>query len=235
MKKILLLFVISSFIFLGCQSQVKPIGEAILDLENFNFNTKISTLYPEKYKSEEYKNTYIMKGFNSNEIFVTIDSTYIWEKNSSLEYLQGNSSSLDSIAIFGNHIFQKVNAMSADDGKIKIINGVSYWTSKTSADNFLKLLNEKYGKPTKLINGWKNELILYQWEANNRVIRFVSNPNNDIDDFNKQYKLINENFKPTKQEPQFDCYLFIINSAYKEEVFEQTNFSGDFGFFSNEK
>ncbi len=46
-----------SFKFLSCHNQVKPIGEAIVDLENFNFNTKISELYPDKYKSKEYKST----------------------------------------------------------------------------------------------------------------------------------------------------------------------------------
>ncbi|WFO14847.1 hypothetical protein M601_013085 [Cellulophaga baltica 4] len=85
-KYTILLFLL--ILFLSCKNQVKPIGEGILDLENFDFDTKVSELYPERLKSKEYTDSYIVKGY-TEESLVRVSGS---------EYLQGSKFSLDSIA-----------------------------------------------------------------------------------------------------------------------------------------
>ena len=229
-NNIILLFVISSFSLSSCQSQLKPIGEEIIDLENFSFNTKISELYPDEYKSEHYKNTYVMRGFNNHEIFIGIDSLFFYDNNG-IEYIQGNTSSLDSLAFFGNHIFQKINTISSTEGEIKLINAISELVTKTDANDFLKLLNEKYGKPKELINDLDNEAILYQWDLSDKVIRFVSIFNNDLNELNEMMYKVGTKKTPNKKESRFNCNLFIVNPHYKADIIKQKYFSNDLSFF----
>ena len=63
-------------LFSSCNSQTKPIGEATLDLSNFDFNVKITTLYPDKNKSKEYTNYYNIST-KYNKILVEKDTTFL--------------------------------------------------------------------------------------------------------------------------------------------------------------
>ena len=233
MKKNIILLA-NIFLILSCEGQIKPIGEAIIDLEKFNFNTKISELYPQKNKSKEYKNTYIMKGFNNNEIFVSTDSTFINETKG-IEYIQGNSSSLDSIASFSYHIFQKINTISSINGEIKLINGVSHWVKKTEYHNFLELLNNKYGKPEKSLKNQNDKSVFYQWSLNDKIIRFVVTPNNENNELNKMMNKVQQKNTTDTEEARFNCYLYIVNPIYKTDILKQKYFSGDLTFFKEEK
>ncbi|MFF5380077.1 hypothetical protein [Pedobacter suwonensis] len=41
---------------IGCMGQLKPVGQVPLDLIDINFDIKVTSLYPEKYKSEKLEN-----------------------------------------------------------------------------------------------------------------------------------------------------------------------------------
>ncbi|ADV48999.1 hypothetical protein Celal_1697 [Cellulophaga algicola DSM 14237] len=217
-KYTIILFLL--ILFLSCKNQVKPIGEGILDLENFDFDTKVSELYPERLKSKEYTDSYIVKGY-TEESLVRVSGS---------EYLQGSKFSLDSIAKFDRHIFQAVNLVATSDNKIKLINGVAHWVSSSEINDLFKLLNDNYGQPKNLICSWKNELVLYEWTLDDRIIRFVSTVDNDSNALNLDL-IINKSYTVREEEPVFSYYFYVLNLEYKKDILEDIYLSGDLVYF----
>ena len=232
-KNMTFLLLLTTIFFSGCNGQTKPIGEEPLDLESFNFETKISDLYPEKNKSKEYKGCYEIKGALHTQIVVT-DTTFV-DKHSAnkkaigLEYHQQSSTSIDKMAVFENQMFQKINIATTIEGKIKVINAVADELTEQQSEVLFKKIVGKYGKPKKLKNNWNDKLTIYEWTVKDRIIRFVSSYNDE----STTMKLVIDEEKQTiasgEKKPHYIGYLFIINPALKDEVFGKIK-TGDFVF-----
>jgi len=227
-------------LFTSCHGQVKPIGEEPLNLENFSFNTKISELLPDKNKSKEYKfgEVYEIQGALHSQI---IEKDTVFENKYSknrkaigIEYLQKSSTSIDTLAIFENQQFQKINIATTLNGKIKALSAVADELTLKQNSELLKKLISKLGKPKKYINGWNEKLVIHEWTAKNKIIRFVST----YDDESTSMKLvIDENNKTVTsgdKEPHYVGYIFIINSETKDDVFGKMK-TGDFVFLDEKK
>lgn len=228
-----LLYLLSTFMFMSCKGQSKPIGDTPLNLETFNFETKISDLYPEKNKSKEYKGYYEIKGALHSQLVVA-DTTFLnkYSENKKaigIEYRQQSSTSIDTMAIFENQIFQKINVATTIEGNIKVINAVAEDLTKQQSEVFFKTIVSKYGKPKKLKNNWNEKFCTYEWIKNNRIIRFVSAYNDE----STTMKLVIDEAKQTissgEKEPHYVGYLYIINPVLKDEVFGKMK-TGDFVF-----
>lgn len=237
-NKILLQLFASILMFINCDGQVKPIGDAPLNLETFNFDTKISDLYPDKNKSKDYKDVYEIKGALHSQM-VAKDTTYINEysdnkKAIGIEYRQQSSTSIDAMAIFKNQQFQKINVATTLEGKIKVINAVADELTEEQSEDLIKKLEKKYGKPEKLKNSWNEKFVINQWTEKDRIIRFVS----AYDDESSTIKLVidegEQSISSREKGPHYIGYLFIINPALKDEVFEKMK-TGDFVFLDEEK
>lgn len=227
-NNITILLLLSTILFYG---QTKPIGEEPLNLESFNFDTKILDLYPEKNKSKEYNGFYEIKGTIHSQL-VAKDTTFINEysdnkKAIGIEYRQQSSTSIDTMAIFENQQFQKVNVATTTSGTIKVISSVADEISPQQCNGLIKKLVKKYGKPKKLKNSWNETFTIYEWTTKNKIIRFVS----AFDDESTTMKLIinkeNQTIASGEKEPHYVGYLFIINPLLKTEVFGKMK-TGDF-------
>jgi len=238
MKNKLLILFASTFMFTSCDGQTKPIGNAPLNLETFSFDTKISDLYPEKNKSKDYKGVYKIRGALHSQMVAkdtTFENEYSKNKKAiGIEYRQQSSTSIDTMAVFENQKFQKINVATTIDGKIKVINAVADELTSQQSGDLLKKLVKKYGKPKKLINSWDKKFIIYEWGAKNRIVRFVS----AYDDESTTMKLVIDEEKQTisagEKEPNYVGYLFIINPALKDEVFGKMK-TGDFVFLDEKR
>jgi hypothetical protein len=231
MKNNLLILFASTLMFTICNGQTKAIGDGPLNLETFNFDTKISDLYPERNKSKDYKGVYEIKGALHSQM-VEKDTTYINEYSANkkavgIQYLQKSSTSIDEMAFFENQKFQKINVATTLNGKIKAINAVADELTEQKSAELLKKLANKYGKPKKLKNSWDEKFTIYEWTAKNRIIRYVS----AYDDESTTMKIVINEEKQTissgNKEPHYVGYLFIINPALKSEVFGKIK-TGDF-------
>lgn len=227
-NNITILLLLSTILFYG---QTRPIGEEPLNLENFNFDTKILDLYPEKNKSKEYNGFYEIKGTIHSQL-VAKDTTFINEysdnkKAIGIEYRQQSSTSIDTMAIFENQQFQKVNVATTISGTIKVISTVADEITPQQCNGLIKKLVKKYGKPKKLKNSWNETFTIYEWTTKNKIIRFVS----AFDDESTTMKLIinkeNQTIASGEKEPHYVGYLFIINPLLKTEVFGKMK-TGDF-------
>lgn len=240
-KIIKTLLPITLLIFSFANGQSKAIGDAPLDLEKFNFNTKVSDLFPDKYKSKDYKDVYEInvKGDVERSIMIQKETAYsnnysADKKAFGYEYLQKNWSDRDKLAFFKTQYFQKVNVATTLDGKIKVIGSVADELTKTESGNLLKLLNEKFGVSRKLKNSWNDKLSIYEWSQKDRIIRFVTAYNDE----SNTMKIVIDKDKKTiaggEKEPHYVSYLFIINPTLKSEVFGKMN-TGDFVYLDDSK
>lgn len=236
MKRILLLSVFILIISCKGQKQGQPIGEGSLNLENFDFNTGISTLFPEKNKTKTYDNAFEIKVNDSETFMFQKDTTFVFSdsrKPIGFEYRQLNWSSRYSLADFQEYSFQKVNIATTMDGKIKIIGAVADGISSTDNNKLLKLLNAKYGAPKKLNGSWKDGLIIFEWTKKDRIIRFITVHDNENSTLKIEIDPAKAKITEGKKNPHLTSYLFIINPAFKNEVFGKLN-TGDFVYLDNE-
>lgn len=231
-----LFFIISS----SYQSQIKPIGEAALDLENFSFNTKFKDLIPEKYKSKTHENVYEVeiKGDRHNAIMFQKDSTYANQfkperKAIGLEYRQGNWRMDDRLAVFQNQYFQKINLATAFDGTIKALGCVADELTKNEAEKLLKTLTAEFGTSKTMISSWNKKLTIHEWTKKDRIIRYVTSFTNEENTMKIVIDKTEGTLTEGKKEPHYLGYLFIINPALKSEVLGKMN-TGDFVYLSND-
>ena len=233
MKNYVSVLLLCTISFSHCKGQVSPIGEEPLLLENFRFDTKISELYPDKNKSKKYEGYFEVMGTMRPQM-VLKDSTYVNEfttgkKAIGIEYRQQTSTSIDTMAMFGNQAFQKLNIATTPDGKIKIINAVAENLTAEQADEFIKRLINEYGTPRKLKSSWNDEFTIYQWSETKKIIRFVSAYNDESNSLKIAVDADKKTASPGKKEPHFVGYFYIINPAMQEDVFGKVK-TGDFAY-----
>ncbi len=237
MKKIVSLSILlSAFIF--CYGQTKPVGEVPVDLEQFNFATKISTLFPEKYHSKTYDNAYEIPVDENGMVMIQLDTTLISEggrKAIGLEYRQLNWNSVTPLALFEKHIFQKINIATTLDGKIKAFAALADDMTQTDQTSLLKMLKKKYGTPKKMKNNWDEKLTILEWTKQDRIIRYVGKYD---DERQGTMTIVVDQNKGTisegEKEPHFKAYLFLINPKLKNEVFGKLR-TGDFVYLEEKK
>ena len=232
MKK-LITFLLAIILF-SCQStkQTKPIGESPLILDEFDFETKIATLYPDKYKSKDFSYVYdIPSTYHSN--FVEKDTIFENEFDESkkaigFEYRQKSSTSIDTLALLNNQPFQKVNVATTLDNKIKIISAVADEIPKSKSDKIIKYLTENYGPYKKIKAEFGTEFYIYEWKTQNKTYRYSP----ILDNESSTIKLVINDTKGTiksgKKEPHINGYFYIIQNNFIKDI-EKLK-TGDFVF-----
>lgn len=227
----LIIFLNLLLLFISCNGQTKPIEEEALDLLNFNFDTRIETLISEKYKSKIYKDYYNIPrkyfpiSFKKDTIFVDRFAKYPIAVG--IEYSQKASSNMDTLAVFKNQTFNRINFATNFKNEITVVCAVADEMTKIESQNFLNILKEKYGKYKKTEGEFGGKFFIYEWEINNKIIKYSS----IFNDENSTIKIAMSNdssIVPVDKEPHFEGYLYLLRKDYIDEA-KNLN-SGDFVF-----
>ena len=203
---------------ISCNGQEKALSDEPLKLENFDFNTKISTLLPDKNKSKNYDGYYDIKS-ELMEVDTINDGDYIGnEKPIRIEYRERSYSSGDILATFEDFDFNAINLATTLDGKIMVVNALIGEISLKETQRFIKLLDKKFGKSTKTKGDFIKPFDIYTWKYKDRIIKYciVRNDENNtlkivVDKENKT--IVNE-----KKEPHFEVYIYLIKNEYADKV-----------------
>lgn len=146
-----------------------------------------------------------------------------------IEYRQQSSTSLDTMAVWGEQPFQKVNIATTLDGRIKVVSTVADPLTGSQSSYLIQRLTAAYGTPKKAKSARHERFTRYEWTTAGRIIRFVS----AVDDESATLKMVVDPQKSTinsgKKEPHVVGYLFLINPALKQEVFGKLS-TGDFAY-----
>lgn len=233
MTKNIILFSLLLFtsIFTNCKGQenlsAKSLGEESLRLEDFDFNTKLSTLLPESSKSKKYHGYYEVKN-ELIEVDTVSEITYDGNKKVRIDYRQRSYSSRDTMAKFCEFEFNAINLATDLNGKIILIHAMMDKTDLKQSKDLIAILDKKYGKSKKSKNTFfANNFDIYTWHLKDRIIRYslvFDKKENvvylEVDENNKKIDRIdvkNEHFKG---------YFYIIKAEDKDKVFGKDK-SGD--------
>ncbi|MBN9337909.1 MAG: hypothetical protein J0I88_08705 [Chryseobacterium sp.] len=218
--KLLLLF---SFIFLtSCNGQTKPFGETAINLENFDFATKIADLYPEKYKHPSYKDHYRIPCENGS---VLIEKSIIYEKpydpNSKplmQVYGQKNWSTGNELAKFGKQFFNKLSFVTDMNNEIKVIGAVADETTEKDNEAFIKNLTKKFGEYKKVESDFAGTFFIYEWRSKDLVYRFATVFNDDKNSIKIEKDKGTISFPKGEENLHTEGYFYIIKSDYIKAI-----------------
>jgi len=213
------------FFFMSCNGQTKPIDKQALNLENFDFETKFSTLIPDRNKVDigyyEVKTTTLV----ADTIYG--DGYFTPEEPLRIEYRRIMSSTGKTLAKFGNFKFNAFNLITTIDGKMMLVNALAQNISLEETQRFIKQTNEKYGEATKTIGEFMNESYdIFTWELEDRIIKYSI----VHDDESNALKFVvdedNNTIREGEKVPHFNAYIYLIKKEYADEIMSKRG-SGD--------
>ncbi|SDG51022.1 hypothetical protein SAMN05421827_107120 [Pedobacter terrae] len=206
----------------GCMGQVKPIGQAPLNLIDINFNTPVTSLYPEKYKSEQWDN-YFNIPVGDETRMVQRDTTFINEFSKDqraigVEYRQKSSSSGDTLAIANKQSFSSLSIAASLDGKIKAIGAEVDDITDKDAKDFIAALTNNYGKSKKLEGSFISKFTIYEWEAKDRIFRYSTIFKDEKNTLKLSIDKEAGTIESMDRIPHHDGYFFVINKAFINDL-----------------
>ena len=219
MKRIkLLTFLNLLFLLTSCNGQIKSIDEKPLDLENFDFNTKFSTLIPDKNKSKTYDGYYEIKS-ELIEVDTIKDDEFIGsEKPIRIEYRENSYSNGETLATFQDFDFNAINLATTLDGNIMVVNALVGEISLKETQRFIELLDKKFGKAKKTAGEFIKPFDIFTWEFKDRIIKYCIVK----DDESNALKIVvdkeNNTIENGKKEPHFEAYIYLIKKEYADKV-----------------
>jgi len=231
MKKQLLFLAMLPLVICCNGQQNKPatsLDKEPVQLENFDFNTKISTLLPAAMKSKEYAGYYQAKG-EFIEIDTISDDNFVEdEKPVRIEYRQRSYASRDVLAKFDDHEYNAVNLATTMDGKIMLISAVVGNTTIDDTNDLAAYLTKKHGKPVKSKGEFANKNFdITTWQLKDRMIRYSLVLDNEDNTLKIQADQGSKQITGGEKTPHYTGYIFVIKNEYKDKILENRS-SGDF-------
>lgn len=207
-----------------CYGQTKSVAEQPVDLEKFSFNTKIEVLIPERYRDEtdtDYE-SYRFTSRNRTPNSFTKRALFIDENNPQkgilgTEFYQSISATTDTLAVFKNYAFNKINFALDKNNQIYVVCGVAGEMTKKELNDFVKLLTRQYGVYKKHKGKSAQNLTIYEWQLKDKIIRYSTVFNNESD-FIKQPVTNGVDSDPTAQEPHYEGYLYLIKKQKINDI-----------------
>ena len=158
-----------STLFIACNNGVKPISDAPLQLDNFDFETPFATLITEKDKSAKYPGYYELKG---EVLRVDTVGEEDFEGNLILPnwitYSKQTSSGKDVLVKFGEFKFSTINFVTTLDQRFMLLNGVDGKVTKRETEKFIKMVTTKYGAVEQTKSSSARAAAIYTWELPDR-------------------------------------------------------------------
>ena len=215
-----LLFISFALLFISCKK------EKAIELENFNFDTKVSTFISDRNKYETYDNYYKIKNLVIGADTI-VDGEFIGsEKPIRIEYTRDISSYNDIIARFGEYDFNAINFATTLKGNIMIFNGVASKISLKETEKFVELLNEKYGKATETKGHFIKPFDVYTWQLKDRIIKYSVVTKDESNTMKIELSTSKIPNRTEKEDSHIEAYIFIIKKEYQEEIFGKLKIHG---------
>jgi|GEM_PF-836806 len=220
-----------------CFGQTKSLAEEAITLENFNFNTKIEVLIPEKYRDEsdtDYE-SYRFSSRNGSPNSFTKNTIFIDENNPKkgiirTEFYQTVSSNRNTAAAFKNQTFNRVSFVLDQNNQIYVVCAVAMIVTEKEQKDLLKQLNDNYGQYKKYKGKSTGNYYVYEWQTKDKIIRYSSVfvDGNDI----IEKHLVDEEHPEMvpEKKSRFEGYFYLIK---KQKIKDTKNLEmSDFNFIN---
>lgn len=200
--------------------------ESAIELENFNLDSKLSTFVSDKNKHKTYTNYYQIKSEIIGADTVS-DGEFIGsEQPIRIDYKQQTFSYKDVIARFGDFEFNAINFATTVTGKLMVFNAVAGKISPEETQNFVQLLNDKYGKAVKTKGDFIKPFDIYTWQLKDRIIKYSVVSEDDSNNLKITTDQNQQTMKESNKETYLKAYVYIIKKEYADQVIGEMS-SGD--------
>jgi len=215
------LLVLTALMLISCKK------EPAIELEEFNFDTKVSTFVSANNKHKTYTDYYQIKSEIIGADTVSEGEFIGSEQPVRIEYKQQTFSYKDVIARFGDFEFNAINFATTMSGKLMVFNGLAGKISQEDTQKFVQLLNEKYGKAARTKGNFIKPFDIYTWQLQDRIIKYCVVSEDDSNNLKIVTDKEQQALKEGKKETYLKAYIYIIRKNYANQVIGKMS-SGDF-------
>lgn len=156
----------------GCAQRSGALGEKTIELDNFNFSTPITDIFPECYISTEWgTDWYNIPSLNGTvlyhkEICKDYDGNDVW-----ITYSNTGCCYADKFLSMYDYIFCSADFATTLDGHIFAAGGHVPDITQEDCNKFISLLSKQYGEPER--NTGNFSCSLYKWKLKDRTLTFA--------------------------------------------------------------
>lgn len=217
--------IMTSFMFslFSCAQKPGPLGERTIELDDFNFTTPISEIFPERYIHPAYgPNWYNVPSghlYNKETLHDSSTGEALW-----ITYTHSSSSSDDEYLSMAGQTFNAANFATTLDGHIFLVSGKIDELTQTESNDFITRLTKCYGDPIHTVEDCFGDYDLYTWTLKERTLKYavVTTDNHNVLKIevkhNEDGSLVN--IGEGKRKITLKGYFYVIDAAWRDRFFE---------------
>lgn len=239
---VLLMTILTSLMssLLGCTSRPGPLGEGTIKLDDFDFTTSISVIFPDRYLDPEfgddgwYRVPSVPNTLGDYTMYCR-DTCFNFSRDKALwvTYRQQSSFSTDEYLSMAGRTFDAANFATTFDGRIFAVGGNISELTQTESEDFIARLSKQYGEPVHTVESFCRDYDMYTWTLEDRTLKYaaITTDEHNVLKFEHVY---NEDgsladIRPGKRRNILKGYFFVIEAAWRDRfLITDRAVSGDF-------
>lgn len=239
---VLLMTILTSLMssLLGCTSRPGPLGEGTIELDNFDFTTSISVIFPDRYLDPEFGDDgwYRVPSVSStlgDYAMYRRDTCFNFFRDKALwvTYRRQSLCPADEYLSMAGRTFPAANFATAFDGRIFAVGGTISELTQAASEDFIARLSERYGEPVHTVESFSRDYDMYTWTLEDRTLKYaaITTDEHNVLKFEHVY---NEDgsladIRPGKRRNILQGYFFVIDAAWRDRfLITDRAVSGDF-------
>lgn len=222
----------------SCAQQPGPLGEETIGLDDFDFTTPISAIFPESYVDSTYGSAWFQvpscSGYNlyhKEECFNFAGDSALW-----VTYQHQSSCSADEYLSMAGRPFPAANFATTSDVRIFAVGGSISGITQDASDDFIARLSKSYGEPVCNEESFGSRVYnLYTWTLEDRTVKYAA-VTTDEHNVLKIEHVYNEDgsladIREGKRRRSINGYIFVIDAAWRDRfLLTDCAVSGDFSY-----
>lgn len=217
LKTLIIMGLLSTLSLNGCAQRPGPLGEKTIKLDNFDFSTPITDIFPEHFVdttigADWYKiPSYMESSLYHKEACKDYEDNPLW-----VTYKNLSSCNADKYLSMAEYTFCTADIVTTLDGRIFAIGGYEGDITQEDCDNFIAFLSKRYGDPERATGNFSSNL--YKWKLKDRTLTFAVK-STDEHNVLKIEKVYNEDgsladIREGKRRNKLDGYFFVFDGEW---------------------
>ncbi|MDY3913503.1 MAG: hypothetical protein SOZ18_00885 [Phocaeicola sp.] len=239
LKTFIIMGFISTSCLSGCAQRPGPLGEKTIKLDDFDFSTPITDIFPDRYISTEWGEDWYQIPSPCTEyghLYQKVTRTNYGDGNAFwITYSQQSYCDADEFLSMFGYTFSSANfAVTLDGRRIVAAGGCNHDLTQEDCDRFIALLTKRYGESEQGDGKWF-PVRLYKWRLKDRTLTFAIH---ETDEHNilKIEKVYHEEdntleIREGKRRNRTEGYFFVFDGEWYDRFVRTQNMAkGDFAF-----
>lgn len=202
-----------------CVQRPGPLGEKTIKLDNFDFSTPITDIFPERYIDTRWgANWYKIPSLIGDvsyhkDVCEDSDDNEVW-----ITYTCSSYCGADEFLSMYGYTFCSAYLVTTLDGHIFAVGGHAPEITQEDRNNFIDLLSKQYGEPERITDIFSSNSYKYKWKLKDRTLTLAVR---ETDEHNvlKIERTYNEEddtieLREGKRRNRIECYFFIFEGEW---------------------